>query len=81
MNTYYNNSIDYHNDLDAFEARVRAEAAESEEPQCTCLEIIGDNGNCPVHGKGFESHGYFTDEEIADDYRERNDLYTMGMGG
>lgn len=27
----------------------------TEEPMCVCLEVIGDNGDCPVHGKGFES--------------------------
>jgi hypothetical protein len=23
------------------------------EPRCVCLERIGDNGYCPVHGRGF----------------------------
>ena len=47
---------------------------------CICLEIIGDNGNCPVHGKGFEYHGAFSEAEIKADYQERNELYMMGMG-
>lgn len=69
----------YHDQLDQFEARVRAEADEIElycercdntgfkrisptilatcdhearkQPVfCICLEVIGDNGFCPVHG-------------------------------
>ena len=47
---------------------------------CICLEVIGDNGTCPVHGKGFESRGAFSDDEIKADYQERNDLYNMGVG-
>ena len=27
------------------------------EPLCICLQYIGDNGDCPVHGKGFEAEG------------------------
>lgn len=82
MTNYYSNSIDYHNDLDAFEARVRAEEAEAEEPTeqeeketccCCCYEYAGDNRDCPVHGR-------LSDEEAKADYQERKDLYTMGMG-
>jgi hypothetical protein len=40
---------------------------------CVCLEIVGDNGDCPVHGA-------FSDDEIKADYQERGDLYSMGMG-
>jgi hypothetical protein len=48
---------------------------------CICLIYIGDNGDCPVHGKGLEqNHGAFSDAEIRADYQERNDLYVMGMG-
>lgn len=81
--SYYQNSIQYHNDLDAFEARVRAEQAEREldedekktaEPQCCCYEYVGDNSGCPVHGT------YFQDDSAAWD-KERNDLRTMGLGG
>ena len=54
MTNYYSNSIDYHNDLDRFEARMRAEQEETEiheaDKKCVCLEYIGDNGYCPVHG-------------------------------
>ncbi len=50
------------------------------EPICCCYEFAGDNPNCPEHGGTFENHGAFTDEEIKADYRERNDLYNMGMG-
>jgi len=49
-------------------------------PVCICLEIIGDNGDCPVHGNGFESHGAFSDSDIQDDYRDRNELYMIAMG-
>lgn len=41
---------------------------------CICLIYIGDNADCPVHGKPF------TDAEIKADYQERADLYAMGMG-
>jgi len=47
----------YHDQLDAYEARVRAEQEETDiakadkEPLCICLEHIGDNGFCPVHGE------------------------------
>lgn len=46
----------YHDQLDAYEARVRAEQEETEIAEadkkviCICLEYIGDNGYCPVHG-------------------------------
>lgn len=40
--------------------------------QCACYEYIGDNPECPVHGKAQE----FTQA----DEQERADLYTMGMG-
>lgn len=51
------------------------------EPICCCYEVMGDNVDCPVHGKGHEqNHGAFTDAEIEADYQERNDLYMMGMG-
>ena len=59
----------YHDQLDAFEARVRAEQAETDYEEsrrhftvddypegvlpeiCICLEYIGDNGTCPIHGE------------------------------
>ena len=53
----------YHDQLDAFEARVRAEQEETEiaeadkKPVCVCLEYIGDNGYCPVHGYPPEAEG------------------------
>ena len=53
-NTYYKTSADYHDALDRMEARERAERAEAEiesKPICVCLEYIGDNGYCPVHGQ------------------------------
>lgn len=75
MTNYYSNSADYHNDLDAFEARIRAEQAErdldeAEKPRCACYEYIGDNPECPIHGDYFKKA----------DEQERADLYTMGMG-
>ena len=49
--------------------------------QCLCLIYIGDNGDCPVHGKGLEQNtGSFSADEIKADYQEQNDLYAMGMG-
>lgn len=66
MTNYYSNSIDYHDDLDRFEARARAEQEETEiheteKPMCVCLVYIGDNGPCPVHGENtvaeYESEG------------------------
>lgn len=94
MSNYYSNSIDYHNDLDAFEARVRAEQAErdAEEETCTCFEIQGDNADCPKHGDHFKSHGPIVElsdaEQVMADYfddyganyHERNDMYLTGMG-
>lgn len=48
---------------------------------CSCLEYVGDNDDCPVHGKGLEQkRGAFSDAEIKADYQERSDLYMMGMG-
>ena len=41
---------------------------------CSCYLYMGDNSECPVHGKPF------SDAEIRADYQERNDLYMMGMG-
>lgn len=41
---------------------------------CSCFLYMGDNPDCPVHGKPF------TADEIRADYQERNDLYMMGMG-
>ena len=81
MTNYYPNSIWYHNDVDAFEARMRAEEAERKTPQCICLEMIGDNGDCPVHGKGLEKNQALTFADYKADYQERNDLYVMGNGG
>ena len=60
--------------------------------QCLCLIYIGDNGDCPVHGKGLEKkqasprsyeHEYphdFSVTEIKADYQECGELYAMGMG-
>ena len=42
----------YHDQLDAFEARVRAEQEETdihEAEKCTCLEFAGDDLECPIH--------------------------------
>ena len=54
--------------------QARLEEIETEEPECSCFEFIGDNDDCPVHGHPF------TDAEIKADYQERNDMYMMGMG-
>ena len=48
--------------------------------ECVCIDFIGDNGHCPVHGKGLESNGAFSEAEIKADYQECNELYMMGMG-
>lgn len=77
MKNYYSNSIEYNDDLDAFEARMRAEQEEieiEEKPACCCYEYVGDNSHCPVHGS------FFDDDSTAWD-KERNDLKTMGQGG
>jgi hypothetical protein len=29
------------------------EETEETEPQCCCLEVIGDNAQCPIHGDLF----------------------------
>ncbi|MBL0320718.1 MAG: hypothetical protein IPP74_15695 [Alphaproteobacteria bacterium] len=49
-----------------------ADDDEEKSETCLCYEYAGDNPLCPDHGDAQE----FTQ---ADD-RERNDLYTMGMG-
>ena len=96
----------YHNDLDRYEARVRAEQeerdmdeAEQYDPSipledfnakmaagiyryfcrqpalCCCLEYIGDNGPCPVHGSPFtdplEPEG--SDNSVSTQMREHLD--------
>lgn len=82
MNTYYKTSTEYHDALDRREAQERAEQAERElnDAKCVCLEVIGDNGTCPVHGPGFEQAkaDYFSD--YGADYQELNDLYSFAMG-
>ena len=42
MTNYYSNSIDYHNDLDTFEARVRAEQAMAEYDESRRVFTIDD---------------------------------------
>lgn len=54
--------------------QARLGAIETEEPECSCFEFIGDNDACPVHGHPF------TDAEIKAYYQERAELYMMGMG-
>ena len=44
---------------------------------CSCFLYMGDNSECPVHGK---KTGAFSADEIKADYQERGDLYAMGMG-
>ena len=60
---------------DSIDEKVRAN-----DETCSCFEAMGDNADCPVHGGAFENHGAFSDDEIKADYRERADLYAMGMG-
>lgn len=67
--------------LGSDEITKELKAREEAEKSCICLLYIGDNGDCPVHGKGHEqNHGAFSADEIHADYQERNDLYVMGMG-
>jgi len=82
MKTYYKTSTEYHDALDRREAQERAEQAERElnDVRCVCLEVIGDNGDCPVHGKGFEQAKAEYFEDYGADYAERNDLYSFAMG-
>jgi hypothetical protein len=60
MTNYYNNSIEYNNDLDAFEARVRAEQAETEYEigRRIMRQIIADENkakDCPFcNGAGYK---------------------------
>jgi hypothetical protein len=80
MSNYYSNSADYHDAVDAFEARMRSEEADREESKrkqskpvsCACFEYIGDNPECPIHGAD-------NDDSTAYD-KERAELYTIGMG-
>ena len=84
MTNYYSNSVDYNNDLDAFEARVRAEQAEDEieeKPQCCCFEFIGDNPGCPIHGAFQAYYGFGGDDNSIAWDKERDELRTMGQGG
>lgn len=32
-------------------------------PLCICLEVVGDNGDCPVHGAIAEIFGYLAEQE------------------
>lgn len=50
-------------------AQIKSELRQHAKPSCACFEYVGDNEACPEHG------------DMYDDYRERNDLRTMGMGG
>ena len=59
---------------DSIDEKVRANDT------CSCFEVMGDNADCPVHGGAFENHGAFSDDEIKEDYRERAEIYAMGMG-
>jgi hypothetical protein len=52
----------------------------TDEPQCVCLEVIGDNGTCPVHGKGFEEAKAEYYSDYGAEYQERNDLYSFAIG-
>ena len=49
----------YHDALDRFEAKQRAEQFEREqdeidESKCVCFEYMGDNPECPLHGNLFK---------------------------
>jgi hypothetical protein len=57
---------------------------------CSCFLYMGDNSECPVHGGMFKNHGAVVQSitidddyvmaQLAADYQERKDLYSMGMG-
>ena len=51
-----------------------------EKPVCCCFEYVGDNKDCPIHGKFYEFYGFAGDDSTAWD-KERDDLRTMGQGG
>lgn len=54
---------------------------DTEETLCACLEHIGDNSTCQIHGHIYnQNESRFSTDEIKADYRERADLYGMGMG-
>ena len=59
---------------DSIDEKVRAN-----DETCSCFEVMGDNADCPKHGDMF-NHGAFSDDEIKEDYRERAEIYAMGMG-
>jgi len=57
MTNYYSNSSDYHNDLDAFEARVRAEQEEAELDEACKIEGSDTSMNSQLNDAGFGTGG------------------------
>lgn len=54
---------------------------------CSCFLYMGDNSECPVHGKktGAVAESITLDDDyvmaqLKADYEERKELYAMGMG-
>lgn len=48
----------------------------TDEPRCVCLEYIGDNGFCPIHGNSYNDNAVISaiNEDGADDKPEISDL-------
>lgn len=53
---------------------------ENTDETCCCYEVMGDNPQCPKHGGMFKGHGGFFEADYFNDYRERDEIYAMGMG-
>ena len=52
--------------------RYNAKKAAMTPPErCICLEIIGNNGTCPVHGPGFDPHEAITQDDLEREAEER----------
>ena len=58
-------------------AARKARMLKSVKPVCICLQYIGDNGDCPVHGKGFENKPV---EKKTDQRVETMAIDYYGMG-
>ncbi len=77
----------YHDALDRYEARMRAEKAEREfdelearqRERCCCLERAGDDEACPIHGLAAEpcTCGPDPDAPACPSCRARNDHREM----
>lgn len=89
MKSYYTNSVDYHNDLDAFEARVRA--MEAEEAQAAksgpkpVLDAVAIYEAEYERTQDWRKAAAAVEAALGDDStafdRERDELRTWAQGG